>query len=237
MLFSLLIHLVVIRVLLLVETGTEMPRHDTRRASLNSLPDDPGNNPSMLRSANRNDGKVEERVTAVQGRLAVKGKTAAGFSVTAKRARGGSVMAEARVDASGRFLLPLLPPGSYELNLMHEGRILSRIRLEIKAGANIGLEWNPDLSARRTQAEADFSPDPATPDEFWRMVRDPSAGRWRRNLESMLSEAGVSRESIQARRRTEHLWFQLRELGEQVFRRMVFLGDRFFRWLNAAGLC
>lgn len=248
MAFSVLIHLLIFAALLRLETGAvrsdgverknggERIGRQARNLFSEPGPGDANRAKGSRALANRIEHKAENKRTPLQGRLEVKGRSGAGFSVLARRRGSDAVVAQARLNASGNFVLPLLRPGSYELSLVHEGRVLSRLLIEIQAGAALGLEWRRDLSARRIPAGADVAVGQLTPIQFWEMVRAPSSREWRRNLEAMLSKAGVSVAALQARRRAENQWLQLLELGHNLDRRWVYITESVGRWLGSAGI-
>lgn len=172
------------------------------------------------------------RVGRIGGRLAVGGAAAAGFRIEARRAGGDKVVDSAILDPAGRFMLGLLPAGMYEFSLWHEDRLVSRIQARIRSGAFLDLEWTPDLNARlRPAGKTKFhQPDPRA---LWRLFRDPAGRRWRDNLESMLSRAGVSREARFARRRAEGLWRQCSRAGAFMIRGLRTILDRVAAWIGA----
>lgn len=176
--------------------------------------------PGGLKEKPKSKRRQQKPLTGrIGGRLAVGGAAAAGFRVEARRAGKEKIMDSAILDPAGNFMLGLLPAGPYEFSLWHEDRLVSRVQVRIRSGTFLDLEWTPELNARLRPA-GEMKTLPPDPREFWRLFREPTGRRWRDNLESMLSRAGVSREARFARRRAEDLWEQCRRAGDFLASRL-----------------
>lgn len=178
-------------------------------------------------------GQRKPRPGRIGGRLAVGGAAAAGFRVEARRAGGEAVTDSAILDPAGNFMLGLLPAGVYEFSLWHEDRLISRIRARIRSGTFLDLEWTADLNARLRSGDGAKS-HPPDPRAFWNLFRDPANRKWRDNMESMLSRAGVSDEARFARRRAEDLWDLCRRTVVSLVRSLQAILDRMTAWGTAA---